>query len=60
MGVGGQRQAPAASPPKIKDAVLIVPEIGLAPEQVRTSGDENILLHSPSFEPRNLHHVASR
>ena len=56
MGVGGQRQAPAALLPG-KDPVPTVQETEWAPRPVWT-GAEN--LAPPGFEPRTVQPVASR
>ena len=52
MGVGGQRHAPAASPPPIgKDPVPIVQEAGWAPGPFWT-GAENLALNGIRFPDR--------
>ena len=57
MGVGGQRQAPAALTPREWDLVPIVQEVGWDPGPVWT-GAENLAL--PAFDPRTVQPVASR
>ena len=56
MGVCGQHYAPAAFTPE-KDPVLIVQEVGWAPEPVWI-GAENFA--PPGFDPRTSQPVVSR
>ena len=58
MGVGGQRQAPAALPP-VKDPVPIVQEAGWATGPVWT-GAENLAPPSSGFDPWTVQHLESR
>ena len=58
MGVGVQRHAPAALPPR-KDPVPIEEEAGWAPGPVWT-GAENLAPPPPGFDPRTVQPVASR
>ena len=58
MGMGGQRHASAAFPPR-KDPVSIVQEAGWASGPV-WAGAENLAPPAPGFDPRTVKPVASR
>ena len=59
MGVGGQRQFPAALSPG-KDPVPIVQEAGWDTVLVWTGAENHAAPPTPGFDPRTVQSVASR